>query len=438
MTKTPIFKTLALLSLVVTAALGARDVQAQSIGQPCIISPTTIGLVTVFNSGPGSSAPLGLCASEATLSGINKYLQTGEAQSVVGKAAAAAGASSGLVGQIALMNSQDSSFRNQKKNDLANQDVRDRTLAVEEEISESVYEATQPISRRACYSSLSSGAGGGAGGGASARSAAKVAEMQQKDTLKPGTEADYAARVVQTPGHEDSCTKQDVDNKIPGCSNVGGYPGVNTSPFILVRAYTGRKDKPSSYTIVDDESDPLFRAQQGYLNYSKPRPGPAIPDGLKDSPNSKRYLVMQRRYNSRTLAVVNAMSQISGETIALPSSSPFVRNVWNGSAVPGVPTLKEDYAAVYGQAAPTLPSEREVMNLLVLRQFTAKQSGADLGSTPTDIARRQLEVKKINALLLLKLNEKAEWNNIMYAHILSNRIDPVDRNQLVSAAAAAR
>ena len=77
------------------------------------------------------------------------------------------------------------------------------------------------------------------------------------------------------------------------------------------------------------------------------------------------------------------------------------------------------------------------MNLMVLRQFTDEQTGNDLVSDPISVARRQLELKKINSLLLLKLNENAEWNNILYAHILSNRIDPVNREELYTAATAA-
>lgn len=440
MTLTPSIRFLALAAVSALALLGAPKAQAQSIGVPCVISPLTLGTVVVYNSGPPNvTMPLGLCASEATLAGINDYLQTGQAQSIPGRAAAAAGMSTGVVGQIALMNSQESNFRNQSKNDLANEDVRDRALAVEDAISRSVFDATTPISRRACYSTVASGGGGGAsGGGASAANAGKVAGPIQKEVLTSGTENDYVARIVNSAGYALSCTSADVTNKVPGCTAEGDYPGMNTTPFILVRAYTGRSGEPSSYTIKDNPSDPLFQGQQGYLMHSKPLPGPGIREGIKDSPSGRRHLVMQRRYNSRSLAVVGAMSQIAGQTLALPENSPFVTNVWNRSAIPGQPTLREDFASVYGNGAiPAVPSEREVMNLMVLRQFTQPQASSDMVPDPLEIARRQLEVKKINSLLLLKMNEKAEWNNILYAHILSNRIDPVDRRQLLNSASTA-
>lgn len=439
MTLTTPFRFLALAALAFAGLMAVPQAQAQSIGMPCMISPITVRYVVVYNSGPPNATnPLGLCASEYTLKGINNYLQTGVPQSIVGMAASAVGMSTGLVGQVGLQNKQESSHRNEERNKLANEDVRDRALEVEDAITRSIHDVTSPITRRACYSSTGSGAGGGAsGGGASSANGGGAAAPQQRETLQPRTENDYVAKLATMPGASDGCTQADVANKVPGCGSVGSLPGVNVSPFILVRSYTGQAGAPSSYTIPNNAGDRFFQAQQNYLTYSKPRPGPTIRDAAKSSPMARRFLVVQRRYNSRSLAVVGAMTQIAGQTLALPANSPFVTNVWNRSAIPGSPSLKEDFAKVYGNApVPAIPSEREVMNLLVLRQFTDKQSASDMVPDPVDLARRQLEVKKINALLLLKMNEKAEWNNIMYAHILSNRIDPVDREQLVSAATA--
>ena len=441
MTLTTPFKFLALAALAFAGLMAAPQAQAQSIGMPCMISPMmTVGYV-VYNSGPPNATnPLGLCASEYTLKGINNYLQTGTPQSIAGKAASAAGMSTGLVGQVGLQNKQKSSHRNEDRNRLANEDVRDRALEVEDAITRSIYDATLPVSRRACYSSIGGGAGGGvSGGGASSANGGAASAPQQRETLTPKTESDYVARLVNMPGASDGCTVADYNNKVPGCMNPAGgdLPGVNVSPFILVRNYTGKNGDPSSYTVPNDPGDKFFQAQQGYLTYSKPRPGPAILESVKDEHRAKRFLVVQRRYNSRALAVVGAMNQIAGQTIALPSNSPFINNVWNRSAVPGVPSLREDFVKVYGHNPPDIPSEREIMNLLVLRQFTDTQTGSDMVPDAKEIARRQLEVKKINALLLLKMNEKAEWNNIMYAHILSNRIEPVDREMLVSSATVA-
>jgi hypothetical protein len=80
-----------------------------------------------------------------------------------------------------------------------------------------------------------------------------------------------------------------------------------------------------------------------------------------------------------------------------------------------------------------------MMHLLVQRQFASTLSAEDLAGADVDyFARRSLEVDKLNAYLALKLNEKSEWSNIMLAHILSNDIDPVSREGLLSDAAAAQ
>lgn len=433
-----------LLSLLALAAIGlmtawAPPAQAQSVGPPCVISPVYMGVTLTYFSGPTSPAPIGLCASEATLAGINDYLQTGMAQGIAGRAAQSAGLSMGVVDQLAIANVQETSFRKQGQQNLANEDVRNRALAVEEAITSAIYKGTTPISTRACHSVASTSSSGiAAGGGGSAGRYKTIKKDQEDAVLEPGTENDYVADIVTMPGAAESCTAADVANRIPGCTAVGSTPGVNLSPFILVRAYTGQPGHRSSYTIKFDESDKLYQAQQGYITYSRPRAGPSINEGSKSEPIARAYLVLQRRYNSRALVVVNTLSHVASKTLSIDPKSPFIANVWNQANVRGGKSLREEFSEIYaGTPIPEIPSEREIMNLLVLRQFTAEQSASDMAMDPVEIERRRLDVKKVNALLLLKMNENAEWNNIMYAHILSSRIDPVTRSQLLSQAAAA-
>lgn len=433
--KHSVFPVLALLGLALTS--WSPSAQAQSIGPPCFHTPQYWGYFIVYATGPASYAPTNLCASEATLSGINTYLQTGQAQSVPGRAMQAGGVSGGVVDQLAIANTQESSFRKQNQQALANEDVRDRALAVEEEITSSIYRGTTPLSSRACHSVATTGAAGGAaaGGGGSPQKYQRTKKDQEDAMLTPGSENDYLADLLNMPGAADSCTEVDRVNQFPGCTTVGTNPGLNNNPFILVRAF--RRGQKSSFTIPDDKSNLLYQAQQGYISYTRPRQGPRIREASKNTPAGRAYLVLQRRYNSRALVVVNTLTQIASKTLAIDADSPFVENVWNAATIQGGKSLREDYQAIYaGAPVPEIPSEREIMNLLVLRQFTVDQSGKDLGSDPIDIARRRLDVKKVNALLLLKLNENAEWNNILYAHILSNRLDPVSREQMESSSAA--
>ena len=433
-----------LFSFLALAALGlmlpwSSPVQAQSLGPPCVISPVYMGVTLTYFSGPTSPAPLGLCASEATLAGINDYLQTGMAQGIAGRAAQASGISMGVVDQLAVANLQETSFRKQGQQSLANEDVRNRALAVEEEITAAIYKGTTPISSRACHSAANTSSSGlAAGGGGSAGTYNEIKKKQEDAVLTPGTEDDYVAQIVTMPGAAESCTAADAANKIPGCAKEGRTPGANLSPFVLVRAHTGRRGDRSSYTIRNNPSDLLYQAQQGYITYSRPRAGPSIGDASKASPAARAYLVLQRRYNSRALVVVNTLSHVASKTLSIDPKSPFIQNVWNNANVKGGKSLKDEFKEVYaGTPVPPVPSEREIMNLLVLRQFTADQSGSDMAMDEVEIEKRRLDVKKVNALLLLKMNENAEWNNIMYAHLLSSRIDPVTRTKLLSEAAAA-
>lgn len=404
-------------------------------GPPCAITPMTIGYVVVYNSGPPTD-PINLCASEATLAGIHTYLETGEPQTILGKALAAAGTSSGAVGLVALSNKQESSYRNQKKNNFANEDVRNRAEEYDDTIARSVEKITRPISRRACVASVTSGGGGGGQGGGtgSVGNTAKLAKVIQKDVLTPATENDYVARAVVDPSFAGSCTAEDVKNKVPGCGSVGVTPGLNLSPMALFSNYEGIPSKPFSRTIKDNPEDKIYRAQKSHILLAQPRPGPKIRETVKNKPVAKRFLVLQRRYNSRTMAVVQALSHISGRSIALPAGNAFITNVWNGDVGD---KLKDDFKKLYpGVPVPERPSEREIIHLMVLGQFTDKQSADDLVNDPVEIERRRLEVKKLNALLLLQRYENAEWNNILNAHLLSNKIDPVNRNALLAESAS--
>lgn len=421
--------TLPLLALLGFMGLWTPSAQAQTVGSPCIIYPVPLTTVIVYYS-------MYTCASEATLAGVNDYLQTGQPQGIAGRALQGKG---GIVDMLATANGQESNLRKQEQHALGNEDVRDRALAVEEEITASIYRSTAPLSRRACHSAAvtttAGAAVGGGGGGGSPQRYHQIKTDQENSILTPGTENDYIAEIVRQPGSANSCTAVDVANKFPGCGGVGSLPGVNTSPFILVRSYTGVSGQPSTFTIPNNKADKFYQAQQGYITYSRPRPGPRIKDSSKDNPQGRAYLVLQRRYNSRALVVVNTLTHIASKTLAIDANSPFVANVWNAPTMQGGRSLKEDYREIYGNTnIPAVPSEREIMNLMVLRQFTADQSGKDLGADPMEVARRRLDVKKTQALLLLKLNENAEWNNIMYAHILSSRLDPVTRAGLEKSA----
>lgn len=417
---------LATTLLILTAALPLTALA--QVGIPCTIAA-------------GNSS--GTCASEATLASLQMYLETGQSTSLMGNVAGGGG----LISQMSTLNAQVSALRKQAQNDLGNQDVRNRALATERAILDSIAEVTKPISVRECRSvaassgALGGGAGGGGAGANSGKAAGEAAKQLEPELLTPATENDYVARLVTPEKSVNYCTKEDHDNKVPIrgggiCPGPGSLPGANNNPQSLIRGAT--KDpavKPGNYSIKRGMADDQYAAAIDYIRYSMPFPGPKVNEASKNEPAVKRFLVLQRRYNSRAMAVVYGLTTILSESVALPAGHPFVANVWNG---PTGADLKADYAEINpGIDLPSEPSERELMHLLVKRQFATTLTEQDLaGGDAEYFAQRSLEVDKINAYLALKLNEKSEWSNIMLAHILSNDIDPVDRKQLLSDAAS--
>lgn len=415
-----------LTALLILASATPLAASAQSIGAPCTIA---------------AGVSSGTCASEYTLSSLLTYLETGQSMSIGGNVAG----QGGLISQLSTLNAQISNIRKQAQNDLANEDVRNRALATERAILESIEQVTRPISVRECRAvAATSGAfGGGAGGGGAGanttKAAGEAAKEIEPEMLTPASENDYVARLITGTRASNYCTVQDHTNKVPGCEGgEGGLPGANNNPMSLIRAAT--KDptvRPGNFSIPRGTDSEPYAAAIDYVRYSMPFPAPRVNEGAKDNPAARRYLVLQRRYNSRAMAVVYGLTTIMAESVALPSGHPFVTNIWNG---PTGSELKADYAEINPNIqAPVSPSERELMHLLVKRQFAKTLTNSDISANEVEyFAQRSLEVDKINAYLSLKLNEKAEWSNIMLAHILSNDIDPVNRRQLVNESAAAQ
>lgn len=421
--KNVIVKSLIACTLI-TGGMVVKTANAQVIGSPCIIT---------------AGQSVGTCASEATLASLHQYLETGQSRSPMGTLKA----KGGLIGQLSVLNTQLASIRKQQQNNMPNEDVRNRALTSQRAILESIEKVTRPITQRDCRAVAgSSGAFGGAGGGGnignnSGQAAAEASKYVEPEILTPMTENDYVAKIILSPNNPLYCTAEDAANKVPRCEGgEGELPGANNNPLSMIRAAT--KDpasKPGNMSIPRPITTKEYQAAIDYIRYSRPMPGPKIRDTVKEEPVAKRFLVLQRRYNSRTMAIIYAFSNIVGESVALPEGHPFIEKVWNGEI--GA-ELKQDFKEIYPNVdLPKIPSEREMLHLLVKRQFAKTLTAQDLAGNEVEyFAKRSLDIDKITAYLNLKLSEKAEWNNVLLAHMLSNDIDPVNREQLVSEASS--
>lgn len=405
------------LGMLALVGLGlSHEAKAQVSVMPCVIT----GSVTYIHSYG--------CASEYTVNAQYQYLSTGVNASVMG----ATGTSEGVIELLRKLNDEQTKSNEGDRQTMPNDDLASRARETDMAQRNAIERYTRPISAEACREGTIGRGLGGAGGGSS-RAAADASEIKnQEEVLTPQKEDTYLGDLTFSPTTKNYCMDADVANKMPQCKAVGSLPGANTNPSTLVMGAT-QSNTERNYSIVWEKGNPQYEAVVDYMRMMRPFPGPTINENSKETPQGRRYLILQRRYNTKVVAVLNVLSNISNESAALPANSYMVQQVWNNDDV------KADFKEIYPSAKyPDRPSEREIMRLMVLRQFGSTMTAQDMAtSSPEDLARRQIELMKMNNYLLLKQKEQQEWTNILLAHILSNEVDPVTRDKLVNASSQA-
>ncbi len=310
---------------------------------------------------------------------------------------------------------------------IPNANLGDRDLATQKAQLDLMERQTRPISAEACREATVGRGVGSVGGSSTAPATDKAAAEAQDEILKPQSEDQYLGDLAFTTSAPKYCTQADVDNKFPNCKSVGSLPAANIDVASLkFKANKERKLRSMSITAGTDE----YKAALEYARMNRPFSGPDINVKAKETPDGKRYLILQRRYNSRVSAVSNIFMDTIGESTAISKNSYLVKQVWDND------DTKADFQEIYpGVEYPEAPSEREIMNLMVKRQFTNKQATADMqAQDDAYFARRQVELLKMNNLLLLKQKDQQEKTNLLLATLISNEIDPVNRKDLLDAA----
>lgn len=411
------------LKLVVLGALAytgltlAPSAQAQSFGPPCIISG---GATYIYSQG---------CASEYTVNAQYTYLSTGQQTSIMGSV----GAAEGVIELLKKLNDNIAKGNEGDRQNMPNQDLANRTAEANLAQREMIAPYARSITAEACRESTVHGGAGGGGGsrGTTASADLAVKDDIEPDTLTPKQEDNYLGDLVAGRATK-YCTAADVANKFPQCAGEGALPGFNTNPTVLFRE-ANRSGKLRSYSYKFEKGNEKYEAMIDYLRMASPFPGPALNDKAKETPDGRRFLTMQRRYNVRTLAVLHSFSRIAAESASLPADSYVVKEVWSK------PEIRQDFEELYpGVQFPTAPSDREYTRLLVLREFGQRITTEYLTpKTVEEYAKAQLDLTRVNNLLLLKQKEEQEWTNVLLTHLLSNEVDPVTRNAVMSQAAAA-
>lgn len=415
MNKSYLFKNLALLG-VVTAGSVAFAPKAEAF-----VSSTCYGVGTMY-----TFTTFG-CASEGTLSAQYNYLATGR-HTGMGAITGLAGANDGIIEQMRKLNDNMAKLNEGGRQDLPNNDLASRAATVDLEQRRAIEPYTRPLTSAACReATFSKGSGAGGGGGATAKARRTKQAEDIKEILTPKLEDEYIADLVSGSA-VNNCTQQDIDNKMPNCAAVGKTPGRNLDPSSLFESV----DKNKSYK--HEKGDLSYDAMMNYIDIVKPFPAPRISENAKGTVDANRYLILQRRYNSRVATVSAIFNHIAAESASLDPQSYMVQQIWNKNE------MKDVFKEIYGNDVkyPLTPSEREILHLNVHRQFSADVVENDTSSQPVEYyAQRQIELLKIQNQLLLKQIEKQDLTNIALASILSQNVDPLDRKALESAAASA-
>lgn len=382
---------------------------------------------TINGSSPGVTVSYG-CASEYTLNAQYQYLSTGQQSNILGSVTGA----EGVIELLRKANDEATKSNEGDRQNMPNADLADRARDIDMEQRRMVERYTRPISAAACREATVGRGMGGAGSSGSAAGASTANTAAAEDILVPKSEDEYLADLTYGDKSKNYCSAMDVKNKIPGCTGAGSLPQANVQTDTLTKG-ANQAQRLQNYSYEFKKGQPQFDAMIDYLLMARPFPAPTINEKAKDTPDGRRYLILQRRYNSRVLAVTNALISISSESAALPENSYMVKQVWENDET------KAAFAEVYpGVQMPARPSEREIIRLNVLRQYTSKVVTEDAAaSSPEDLGRRQIELLKMNNYLLLKQKEQQEWTNILLAHQLSTQVDPVTRDKLLSVSGSA-
>lgn len=446
MNKSTLIKT-GLLALLAGSSLFAyKPAHAQFLDE-CMIVPGTgnfylgTGIIQYTN-----------CASASNQRSLHTYLSTGRNTSLTGAIGGAAGLNDGVIELLRKQNDSLSKALEGDRQAMPNNDLGNRSALVDAEIRRAIADHARPLSAAACRdvtaaSPLGGGPrGGGAAGSNSNANQAKLDEEAENQVLEPKHDQTNMLNITMTASARRYCTQKDVDNEMPGCeeTGVGIFPGANTRASTLFRRVLEKSNSSfdgftGSYSIPNNPNNPAYQAIEDYSMFNRPFSGPDLADAAKKTGAGGQYLIYQRRYNARVLAISGTYNLIASKSIALPDSHPFVQ-IWDG--VLDGPSQEDNYREmfkeIYGEKVifPAAPSEREILNMLVMGQFTSKKAGRDMDLGGDDLARRQLELTKISNYIAMQKLEQLEWNNILMAHSLSNSVDPITRSELMGLAEA--
>jgi len=393
--------------------------------------------VTVVNCIPTSGA-IGIgCASEASVAAQYTYLSTGINPNVLGAAGGALGITDGVIELLRKANDESAKGVEGQRQDMPNEDLASRQRDYSLKQREVIGKYYGPLSASACReATISSAMGGGAAGGGGAsgggtpaagttQNEAETKEIEKERFTNPRTAHTSLTELVggTNPKH---CTPADRNNMYPGCvksADGGSMPAANLDVLSLIQP-ANQKIPKKNFTITRDIDNDDRQAALNFIKMNSPRPAPDIPEKAKGTPPGAQYLVFQKRYSARALAVSGVFSNVLAFSTELPPTSAMAK-VWK--------TIYPEYQKMYDRNPVKTPSERELLYFMVERQYGKKLIEEDAAGKAdvAYLANRNLELQKLNSYLLLKVHQQLERQNLISAYQLSQAMDPVTYQEIM-------
>lgn len=291
----------------------------------------------------------------------------------------------------------------------------------------------------------------GRGGAASGTSAVAAAQQEViSDMLNDNRTGINRSGRLYAQHTQTYCSKQDVDNKRPGCGSLGDLPGADvTMSSVFSGATKPGKVSNSSYDAKQQD------AALAYVQTVAPFVPSDAPENTANTPGGREYTTALNRFRGRSdasveplvasLALRSRPDQLSAAMSKLTSTSKdSVANTANmtgyGYGVDGQSdwaSVKPKYQQLFGSKVdfPAAPSEWEVLKYDVFSRY-ADAADADSWQAKVASFTEQQGIQELDRMAALQLRlmflqtEQQQKTNALLGLILANQLDPLSSKQL--------
>lgn len=271
----------------------------------------------------------------------------------------------------------------------------------------------------------------------SANSSQKFAESMQHNAAKQNRVTTSNTQIIENRKvlQELSCSDNDVEKGINGCSAVGEYPGGHVNPIVLrggvkpMGSQGSQTLRQVNFSIPASSETKQLDIGEKYLDLKTGKLPSELAGkdknlgGAGQNYNDQRYTYLNR-LNTATIASRENMSKYTAMNKSDFDSKPQLKSFWNSIS-------NEDYKSVYGDdfEKPEVPSEMEILQLTINKHFIAGNIARNVinGGKASETELLALSVK----LQLEQLKQQQATNDIL-GSILEQLMNPVTLKDLTN------